>query len=489
MRPTGKAISVLLSVVIAVTMTFASATPVSALSAPTVTLDSGEGSISFANADYTIRFNPGLQLKGPAAVSTAAGAWVLPDTGDTMTFTDSGVGTDVVILAITGGAVSVAFSPAGAATYAAGVITFNTAAQVATVTCTTETAYGTWAQIVGGPTVTAIGVGGTGDTITIAFPYNTGITAGAVGGTPTLVASPGWIDNVWLGGTALTYDDVTFVGTAYNVLTGAAAKIVCTLGNSAGSYADLDMLGEGADVRIQFVGATGITNPATIGDYTLTVKTTAETTAVTSAPYSISAPSAASVTTNPATAIETDSATLNGALHNLGGYPAVDVSFAYGVTQGGPYGNETAAQILDAVGSFAANITGLQSNATYYFRVKGTTNGVTAYGAEESFTTLAPPPTEGCFIATASYGTDTAIELDTLREFRDEVLKRNSLGAEFVSLYYRLSPPIAEFISQHSVLRAVVREGFVDPIVRLLKWSRSLWHRNSLPAETVPPAK
>jgi uncharacterized repeat protein (TIGR02543 family) len=80
-------------------------------------------------------------------------------------------------------------------------------------------------------------------------------------------------------------------------------------------------------------------------------------------------------------------------------------------------------------------------------------------------------PTEppcGCFIATASYGTDTAEELDILREFRDTVLLPNSLGVEFVSLYYKISPPIANFISQHEVLRTVVRVGLVDPIVKIL---------------------
>ena len=81
----------------------------------------------------------------------------------------------------------------------------------------------------------------------------------------------------------------------------------------------------------------------------------------------------------------------------------------------------------------------------------------------------------GCFIATAVYGTDTAKELDILREFRDAVLLPNSLGARFVSFYYRTSPPIANFISQNEILRTVVRVGFVDPIVKMLNWTHDLW--------------
>jgi hypothetical protein len=84
-------------------------------------------------------------------------------------------------------------------------------------------------------------------------------------------------------------------------------------------------------------------------------------------------------------------------------------------------------------------------------------------------------PQPWCFIATAAYGTATANEIDLLREFRDEVLLPNSLGAKFISLYYKISPPIADFISQHEVLRTVVRVGFVDPIVKILNWSHDLW--------------
>jgi parallel beta-helix repeat protein len=80
-----------------------------------------------------------------------------------------------------------------------------------------------------------------------------------------------------------------------------------------------------------------------------------------------------------------------------------------------------------------------------------------------------------CFIATAAYGTATAKEIDILREFRDTVLLPNSLGVRFVSLYYKISPPIAKLISQHEVLRTVVRVGFVDPIVKILTWTHDLW--------------
>ncbi len=101
----------------------------------------------------------------------------------------------------------------------------------------------------------------------------------------------------------------------------------------------------------------------------------------------------------------------------------------------------------------------------------------TEFGGYEHPTT---PPSGGCFIATAAYGTDTARELSILREFRDKMLLSNSLGAKLVSLYYTMSPSLASFISQHEALRAMVRIGFADPIVRILAWTHELWSTRGL---------
>ena len=85
------------------------------------------------------------------------------------------------------------------------------------------------------------------------------------------------------------------------------------------------------------------------------------------------------------------------------------------------------------------------------------------------------PRPSWCFIATAAYGTDTAEEINILREFRDVVLLASHLGAEFVSLYYEVSPPIAGVISQYDFLRTAVRAGFIEPVVAILNWSHTLW--------------
>jgi len=63
----------------------------------------------------------------------------------------------------------------------------------------------------------------------------------------------------------------------------------------------------------------------------------------------------------------------------------------------------------------------------------------------------------GCFIATAAFGSILEPQVKTLRQFRDRFLLTNALGRAFVGLYYRLSPPIADFIADRDWLRATVR--------------------------------
>jgi uncharacterized repeat protein (TIGR01451 family) len=70
----------------------------------------------------------------------------------------------------------------------------------------------------------------------------------------------------------------------------------------------------------------------------------------------------------------------------------------------------------------------------------------------------------GCFIATAAYGTPMAEEVQILREFRDEYLLTNPVGKGLVGFYYRVSPPIAEFITEHPSLKPIVRAGLVPAV-------------------------
>ena len=83
----------------------------------------------------------------------------------------------------------------------------------------------------------------------------------------------------------------------------------------------------------------------------------------------------------------------------------------------------------------------------------------------------------GCFIATAAYGSPTAEQIDVLREFRDVVLLESTAGSQFVALYYKLSPPVADFISGSSFLRSFVRVLLVDPVVWMVEATGGIWRK------------
>jgi hypothetical protein len=89
------------------------------------------------------------------------------------------------------------------------------------------------------------------------------------------------------------------------------------------------------------------------------------------------------------------------------------------------------------------------------------------------------PPISGCFVATAVYGTPMAEEIQILRDFRDKYLLTNPLGQALVDLYYKVSPRMAEFITEHPSLKPVVRAGLLPAV------AMSAVAVNTSPAEKI----
>jgi hypothetical protein len=84
---------------------------------------------------------------------------------------------------------------------------------------------------------------------------------------------------------------------------------------------------------------------------------------------------------------------------------------------------------------------------------------------------------DGCFIATAAYGSSQSTQIDILRDFRDVVLLSNNLGNNFVKFYYKKSPPIAAYLTQYEVARTIVRNVFVRPLVFLISSISLFWKK------------
>ena len=67
----------------------------------------------------------------------------------------------------------------------------------------------------------------------------------------------------------------------------------------------------------------------------------------------------------------------------------------------------------------------------------------------------------GCLIATATYGTELAPQVQLLREVRDNVLFTTNSGTTFMTgfneLYYSFSPTIADWERQNPLFKEAVR--------------------------------
>jgi len=77
----------------------------------------------------------------------------------------------------------------------------------------------------------------------------------------------------------------------------------------------------------------------------------------------------------------------------------------------------------------------------------------------------------GCLIATATYGTELAPQIQQLRELRDNQLIQTELGTNFMNLfndvYYSFSPSIADYERENQLFKEMVKVAITPMITSL----------------------
>jgi len=77
----------------------------------------------------------------------------------------------------------------------------------------------------------------------------------------------------------------------------------------------------------------------------------------------------------------------------------------------------------------------------------------------------------GCLIATATYGSELSLEVQSLRRFRDTRILPTFAGGQFMavfdSFYYSFSPKVAEYISRSGTARSVLKI-LLYPLIKIL---------------------
>jgi len=176
------------------------------------------------------------------------------------------------------------------------------------------------------------------------------------------------------------------------------------------------------------------------------------------------------VTTQAATEVSPSHATLN-MNYTVGNYSPVQVRFAYKKSNDTVWSYTAWVSKLES-GTHAAelNYSQLNANIKYDFKAQLKYSDTVIECATLQFITA-----YNCFIATAGYGTPTAEQIDVLREFRDVVLLESTAGSQFVALYYQVSPPVADFISESGFLRTLVRDLLIDAIVWVVEATGDVW--------------
>jgi len=148
--------------------------------------------------------------------------------------------------------------------------------------------------------------------------------------------------------------------------------------------------------------------------------------------------------------------------------------------------------LTSTTGSYLLQVTGFSgllvhtANVTIQVTSSSTTSGSTitsVSGTSTSGTSTSPSgAAPACLIATATYGSEVAPEVQLLRNFRDNSLMKTKSGSNFMLVfnawYYSFSPGVAAYLNTHWVER-IVMKGVLYPLVGILYLTSNLFSATS----------
>lgn len=134
----------------------------------------------------------------------------------------------------------------------------------------------------------------------------------------------------------------------------------------------------------------------------------------------------ATITTNAATNVTTNSAVVSGTLVNINCSNITTRGIEFSGING--FANGTGTPVMATGGGFTVTLTGLVPNTTYYYKAFGDNNGGRGYGAQQSFTTLPIGDGFRIFPSPVVAGSDITVTANNLKPGYYGVLFFNSGG-------------------------------------------------------------
>ena len=135
-------------------------------------------------------------------------------------------------------------------------------------------------------------------------------------------------------------------------------------------------------------------------------------------------------------------------------------------------------------GSYLLQVTGFSGSLVHTANVtiQVTSSSTTITSTITSTSSTASPQAPACLIATATYGSPVAPEVQLLRNFRDNSIMETKSGSSFMLVfnawYYSFSPGVAAYLNTHWVERTVMK-GVLYPLVGILYLTSNLFSATS----------